>query len=314
MGKTSIEWTDCVWNPVVGCSRKSEGCRNCWSERFLARFGGIKGHKFEGLSKFTPHGPRWSGIVRFAEDALDEPLHFRKPRKIFVCSTSDLFHEQVPDEWIDRVFATMALTPRHTFQCLTKRPERMLRYFAQGNAIFGRINNAARAITGDDSIAVLPTQQHGMVEGTWPLPNVWLGVSVEDQSTANERIPMLLSVPAAIRWISYEPALDPVEFCSCEHREQTVVRISCGLHGLRLLHWIIVGGESGPGARPFDIEWARHTIRRCRQAGVACFVKQLGRRPNTPTRLRSPKGGSIEEWPVDLQVREFPKTSDMILT
>ena len=295
--KSSIEWTDASWSPIVGCTRKSEGCRNCWSERFLARFGSIPGHKFEGISRFTPEGPRWTGTVRLAEDALDEPLSWRKPRRIFVCSTSDLFHEKVETEWLDRIFDVMRRARQHTFQVLTKRPENMLEYMK--------------------SRYHFPT----VAPEIKPLPNVWLGVSVEDQATADERIPLLLQTPAAVRWVSYEPALGPVNFASHLHRR---INEHCNV-----LDWIVLGGESGPGARPFDIEWARAVVKQTRLTGTTVFVKQLGALPHDGSAcvgagsecepahgreqgdrrlvLKDKKGGDMAEWPEDLRVREYPR-------
>jgi protein gp37 len=230
--------------------------------------------------------------VRLVEEALDRPLNWKKPRRIFVNSMSDLFHEAVPDDWLDSIFRAMMHAPQHIYQILTKRPERMLAY--------------------------LRDQGLG-----WPWRHVWLGVSVEDQATADERIPLLLQTPAAVRWVSYEPALGPVSFrwASWEPWNARKDRGEALNHldGLRRLDWIVVGGESGPGARPFDYAWARSTITQCRTAGVPVFVKQLGARGwNTPppgetrrmqdvfVKPRDRKGGDPTEWPEDLRVREYP--------
>lgn len=304
---TSIEWTDCTWNPTRGCSRVSEGCRNCYAEKIAGRFskGDLDNHNngdqpFHGFAVLTPSGPRWTGNVGLIEEKLSEPLHRRNPRRVFVNSMSDLFHEALSDEAIDRVFAVMALCPQHTFQVLTKRAARMLDW-----ARLPRPRH--RESTWWEEWRCLVRSEKHLAHApslpAWPLPNVWLGVSVEDQKTADERIPLLLQTPAAVRFVSYEPALGPVNFRSFFR----------GRMGSNIgLDWIIVGGETGPGARPFDVQWARTTIEQCKSAGVACFAKQLGANPIHPIRsvrlkLSDPKGGNWGEWPADLRVREFPK-------
>jgi protein gp37 len=288
---TTIEWTDVTWNPTRGCSRVSEGCRNCYAERMAARYSGL-GQAFEGFAKSTPAGPRWTGRVELVPSKLDEPLHWRKPRRVFVNSMSDLFHDTIGREELFAVWDVMRRCPQHTFQVLTKRAAGMREVFDWALS---------------DS----------------PLANVWLGVSVEDEATADERIPLLLQTPAAVRFVSYEPALASVDL-----RAYLAKPVFCDpYHGQRL-DWVIVGGESGPGARPFDLAWARFILRQCREAGVPCFVKQLGARPHdAPTSfqswraldrngverdgrfwpaLESAKGGDPSEWPEDLRVREFP--------
>lgn len=330
---TSIEWTDRVWNPVRGCRRVSRGCERCYAERVAHRFGG-PGQPYEGLTRITNGRPQWTGKITLVESALTEPLKWRKPCRVFVNSMSDLFHEGVSNEFIDQVFAVMALCPQHTFQVLTKRPERM-KQFVQ-SIIDGERQICSAAVERADSVLggfvamhALKRTPEALDPPYRPLPNVWPGVSVEDLATADARIPLLLETPAAVRFVSYEPALGPVDF----------TRLCTGgtvefdaLHGGALirhqaelprepvkidgLNWVIVGGESGAGARPFDVQWARDMIRQCREAGVACFVKQLGARPyQSPERdggtgfnirLNDPKGGIMDEWPLDLRVREFP--------
>lgn len=221
-GKTKIEWTDSNWNPIRGCSRVSEGCRNCYAENIAARFN-KPGQWGEGLAEIVtrPDGAkeaRWTGkMVQAPEATLTAPLRWKAPRMIFVNSTSDLFHEAVPDEWIDRVFAVMALCPQHTFQVLTKRTERMRAYFT--GACAHRIGLSALRLTLEARYANIRSMVgEGIVLhrdpprlAKWPLPNVWLGTSVEDQATADNRIPHLLATPAAIRFISAEPLLGPVD-------------------------------------------------------------------------------------------------------
>ena len=241
--------------------------------------------------------PRWTGKVDLVEKHLEDPLRWKTPRRVFVNSMSDLFHEALLDEAIDRVFAVMAVCPQHTFEVLTKRSERMREW-----------------LTRDNIPDMLDVEIHAMgirsrPEFQWPLPNVWLGVSVEDQATADERIPLLLRTPAALRFVSYEPALGPVNLL----RYMSVPLAEIDNPGA-MLDWVIVGGESGPGARPFDIPWARNTVAQCKAAGVACFVKQVGSVPmergerwRYEPKLKDRKGGDWEEWPADLRVREFPK-------
>ncbi len=254
---------------------------------------------------------------------------FQHERRIFVDSMSDLFHEDVPDEVIDRVFAVMALTPQHTYQVLTKRPERMRDYFAMPAPGEERASDRIMAATYEvaDYAKAFYREPSG-----WPLPNVWLGVSVEDQERADERIPHLLSTPAAVRFLSMEPLLGPVEFSDVSRRSDAVEQL--GRRALAGIDWVIVGGESGPHARPFDIAWARSLRDQCQQAGVAFFLKQLGAHvldrhttcadthppeecwPDITTRveghrvhLRHSHGSNADEWPEDLRVREFPRSA-----
>lgn len=276
---SKIEWTDATWNPIRGCTRVSEGCRNCYAEHVAARFSG-PGQPYEGLATRTGKGPRWTGKVAFIEKALDQPLRWKKPRRIFVNSMSDLFHEDVTDDQIDRIFAVMALAPHHTFQILTKRPERMRDYLGtRAGDWWAHWPDAARksgALLGD-----LPSVGRAM---SWPLPNVWLGVSVEDQATADARIPHLLATPAAIRFVSAEPLLGPVDLTdipwpSDRPKFPETDDISDGRCSLRMiegtrLDWVIAGSESGPGARACDLSWVRLLRDRCASAGVPFFWKQ----------------------------------------
>jgi protein gp37 len=267
MGKTTIEWADESWNPIVGCTEISPGCANCYAARLAATR--LKNTpQYKGLARnlkseiqfdaVYPHGipvgkiqPRWTGEVRnvFALDpkVLEEPVHCRKPRRIFVCDMGDLFHESVDVEWIAKVWIVMRDCPQHTFQVLTKRPQRVLDLF------------------GHDS----PYSKN-------PLQNVWLGVSVENQHFADERIPLLLKTPAAVRWISAEPLLGPVNLQCVKGGENFIDAIS-GIRSIRpCLDWVVCGGESGPNARPMHPDWARSIRDRCHVAGVPFFFKQWG--------------------------------------
>lgn len=303
---TSIEWTEATWNPVTGCSVVSPGCTNCYAMRLAGTR--LRHHPSRaGLTIDSKAGPVWTGEVRFNEGWLDQPLRWKRPRRIFVCAHGDLFHESVPDEWIARVFAVMCRAKRHTFQVLTKRAERMRDFLSRcANADeLGWITHNGAAPKG--------YQGDGIIVGwarNWPLTNVWLGVSVEDQATADERIPDLIGCPAAVRFVSYEPALAGADFTRFVNPRDTG-----GAHSVlaeRTIDWIIIGGESGPGARPFALEWARSAIAQCRAAGVPCFVKQLGARPvGDELGLRDRKGGDPSEWPEDLCVRQFPEREEV---
>ncbi len=290
MGDTSIEWCDKTWNITSGCTRVSEGCRNCWAIRDIHRMAGNPNPKmtcnYSGLTRQESRGLDWTGVVRCHPDRLEQPLHWRKPARIFVNSMSDLFHEAVPDQFIHRVFAAMLTADYycHTFLILTKRPERMRMFM---NSLY--------------RIPVLVN-----------VPNhIWLGVSCEDQKTADERISILVQTPAAVRLVSYEPALSGVDFSRW-------LGLVTNLHGTLAkyqpdIHWIICGGESGPRARPCDVAWIRSMVEQCKVAGTPVFVKQLGsdwaKRHSGPGSRWMPsdrKGGNPEAWPPDLQVREFP--------
>ena len=307
---TTIEWTQRTWNPVRGCSRVSPGCDNCYAMRQAHRFSG-NCQPYEGLTTIRRGKVDWTGSVRFVPEMLEVPLQ-RKPTTWFVNSMSDLFHESLTNEQIAAVFGVMAATHQHTYQILTKRPQRMRDWFAWVGDDGLRWSRMVAAIR--QNYPHRPALGRRVIEGLdsqvlqWPLTNVWLGVSCEDQARANERIPLLLETPATVRFVSAEPLLGPIDltrltwgngdFCNALRRDS----YRGGLDSERL-DWVIVGGESGPGARPCDVEWIRSIVRQCREAGTACFVKQLGSRLG----LRDPKGGDCSEWPEDLRVRETPE-------
>lgn len=286
---TKIEWTDATWNPITGCSVVSPGCTNCYAMRLAGTR--LKHHwSRKGLTEDTKAGPVWNGKARFNAPWIDQPLRWTKPRMIFVCAHGDLFHEDVPDLWIDHVFAVMALADQHTFQVLTKRPERAREYITDQSQ--GRSDGRGEAV-------VKYAQEHHpdpdalTLEGfRWPLPNVWLGVSVEDQTRADERIPILLETPAAVRWISAEPLLGPIDLSWClkafGRQEMGLaddpLAASLLAQGIRegnawarpALHWVVAGGESGPNARPMHPDWARSLRDQCAAAGVPFHFKQWG--------------------------------------
>jgi protein gp37 len=374
MGQTTIEWTDKTWNPVRGCTRVSEGCRHCYAERQAARYsrgtlGEVPALPFHGFAENTKAGPRWTGRVELIPNKLAEPLAWREPARVFVNSMSDLFHEALSFEDVAAVFGIMAACPHLTFQVLTKRPERAREFYrwlgSDGRkwwSIEGRTNESqsiAWHLAAFDNVRLCDAPGRAAC-AKWPLFNLCLGTSVENQPTADERIPKILGCPAAVHFVSYEPALGPVDFdpgiCPrCGSRDFTEgpeIQPTCNECGAEVcfgwwldsdpqIDWLIVGGESGPGARPFDLAWARSAVEQCKAAGVACFVKQLGARPidsarmdavprrddqiirgeATPAqldhlaflietatvRLRDRKGGEMSEWPAELRVRQFPE-------
>jgi protein gp37 len=267
-----IEWTDTTWNPLRGCRRVSPGCEHCYAERQAARpiLSG-PGKPYDGLVTLGRQGPRWTGDTA-GPDHLDEPLHWRAPRRVFVCSMSDLFYGAHTNEAIAQVFSVMARASRHTFQVLTKRPER------------------ARILLSSTQF------QRWVAAPVWPLPNVWVGTSIEQQRYVKSRTLDLLGTPAAVRFLSVEPLLE---------------RVRLGLLGTVPVDWVIVGGESGPGARPCSQDWIRDVVQQCAAAQVPVFVKQLGSHSTPPcggrVRLNDRKGGDPSEWPEGLRVRQFPE-------
>ena len=285
---TSIEWTEATWNPIAGCTVHSPGCTNCYAMRTAARLATIPATApvYAGLTQPSKAGPVWTGKIAVNESTMLAPLRRRKPTMYFVNSMSDLFHESVPDEVIDRVFAVMALCPRHTFQVLTKRSERMRWYLSADRPTF--VWRATRDL-GLTEIQRRNRMESHIRRGVFlPLPNVWLGVSVEDQKRADERIPDLLATPAAVRFLSCEPLLGPVDLTHIEIPMGCRVDVFDALaydgeqgeadtaQGTATLDWVIVGGESGPGARPMHPDWARSLRDQCAAADVPFFFKQWG--------------------------------------
>ncbi len=317
MGVTSISWTDRSVNPIrarlnghVGhhCEKLSAGCANCYSSRLQSRFKmpEFRADQRRGVEVFFDHG------------RLREVLTRRTPTKWFWCDMTDLFGDWVEEAWIDKVFAVCALTPQHTHQILTKRPERMRVYmdklsrYPEGHCWEGALRGFR--VFGPDLKAV-----------DLPLRNVHLGVSVEDQATADQRIPLLLQTPAAVRWVSAEPLLAGVDFTdivigrgsSSEHHINVVSLEDDNVeddeeYSGACLDWVVVGGESGPTARPCRVEWIHRIVEQCRETETACFVKQLGARPIwagsslTPVAPARGKCADPDEWPEALRVQQFP--------
>lgn len=277
---TAIEWTDSTWNPLVGCSKVSAGCRGCYAETVAT--GNVRrlaatapGSETLAAYREAVSGGRWTGRVVLNKSKLGEPLGWKKPRRVFVNSMSDLFHESVPFETIAAVFGVMAACPQHTFQVLTKRPARMLEWFAwierAGASFVRRGVNACRGVRWYAWCYEAGVEPNAGRPWAWPLPNVWLGVSAEDQTTADERIPLLLQTPAAKRFVSLEPLLGPIDL-ERPWAPSPVVDGVCP----PMLNWVIVGGESGPSARPMHPDWARSLRDQCQRAGVPFFFKQWG--------------------------------------
>lgn len=253
--KSAIEWTEATWNPWQGCHKVSPGCKHCYMYREKKQYG---------------QNP--AVVIRSKPHTFSMPLRLKDPARVFTCSWSDFFIEEA-DGWRDEAWEIIRSTPHLTYQVLTKRPERM----AGRLPWHRRLEHTAGVsfVTED------------------PWPNVWLGVSVEDQATADERIPLLLQTPAAVRWVSYEPALGPVDLSALDGGGGYRYNALCAgppfghYEGGTRVDWIVVGGESGPGARPFDLAWTRQTIEQGRAAGVPVFVKQLGGQPRGWCRWRS---------------------------
>jgi len=274
-GKSSIEWCDATWNPVTGCTQVSAGCDSCYALRFAERWRGIPGHPYEqGFD------------LKLWPERLDLPLRWTKPSRIFVNSMSDLFHAGVPDEFISQVFMTMAEARRHTFQILTKRPQRMLRFLTEIE------NTRMLPGTGITMTALRAAPGDGVLR-PWPLPNVWLGTSVENQDAAF-RLDALVKTPAAVRFVSAEPLIGPLDLgkwlrrpcSSCDGTghvsflDGKTAVCMCGLDGdgkeryYADIDWIIAGGESGSGHRPAEVAWFRSLADQCADAGVPFFMKQ----------------------------------------
>ena len=268
---SKIEWTERTWNPVTGCSPVSPGCRNCYAVTMTHRLGSMASQqsKYRGLTVLNNAGRRhFSGEVRWHPDVLDEPLRRKKPTVYFTCSMADLFHPSVPFDFIDEVFARMALCRQHTFQVLTKRPERMSAYMAAAvdeDNLQEAMDRLTLRVEGE------PFAYTQIDDGEWPWANVWLGTSAEDQQRLDERLPHLLACPAAVRFLSCEPLLGPVDllanlsdYWALGDREGTPI------------DWVIVGGESGPEARPMGPDWVRSIRDQCANADVPFFFKQWG--------------------------------------
>lgn len=325
---TAIQWTDETWNPITAddkvtgkggwfCAHVSPGCVNCYAETMNLWRGNGQKYRVPNAEKLN---------IGLRMQTLFKPLRWRRPRRVFVCSMTDLFLDEHTDEMIDRVFAVMAMADQHTFQVLTKRAERMREYLSYEYR-WADIEAACTEMVGRDEAPALAKPD------AKPRPNVWLGVSVENQRCADERIPLLLQTPAAIRFLSVEPLLSSVILWRAKN-DPTLGPAA------RFVDWVIIGGESGKSARPFDLAWARSVLAQCQEADVPAFVKQLGAVPImaehdwrerirlygvvpllharnrdrvppgfVPLKFTDSHGGEMDEWPADLRVREFPASA-----
>lgn len=287
--KSKIAWCDATWQVVAGCTPvggKDSGCANCYSARLCATR--LKHLPWaDGLAE--PSG-KWTGKVITRPDQLDVPLRWRRPRKIFVGDRGDLFHPKVPFELIAAVFGVMAACPQHQFLVLTKRPERMLEFLRwaekrgeDGKRLFPedpqdwRIRQLLNVSARRAGVDMNAHQNHG---GSWPLPNVWLGTSVENQKAADERIPALLQCPAKVHFLSFEPLLEPIQLKETPD-------------------WGIIGCESGHNRRRCDPLWMKYLIRKLRADGSRIFVKQVD--------MGTHVSHDPAEWPESLRVQEFPE-------
>lgn len=317
--KTGISWSESTWNPIVGCSKVSPGCAKCYAETLALRWGWTP-------KPWLPENAAENVFLK--PERLAQPIRWKRPRKIFVNSLSDVFHEQVPNEFIDRIFAVMMLAPQHTYQVLTKRPERMREYFDVGDETIGlatmnyrqrRVMFAANMTAQELGLkkVMLPTQ--------WPLRNVWLGTSVEN-ARWRTRIDDLRQTPSAVRFLSCEPLLGPLVCPSCkgwgfdvncdpsDPTGQTPMQVPCQAFGheanhdldLKGIEWVIVGGESGPGARPMDESWVRDIRDACERQDVALWVKQMGEVWSRANLGHGGHAATMEEFPKDLRIQEFP--------
>ena len=298
MGKTSIEWTDHSVNPIRAtlngrtghyCEKVSPGCKNCYSSRMQRRF---------GMPVFQEQRGKAQSFLDVSK--LEQVFRRRKPTKWFWCDMSDMFGAWVPDEWIAACFGVMAATPQHVHQVLTKRPERAAKWFEWVDSASAKLNRNQDYVVQDAACVELgegfPTELDCYRCYRWPLPNVWIGTSCENQETADERIPWLFKCPAAVRFVSAEPLLGPIDL---HHGELGRKGHLAETFGNPLINWVIIGSESGPGARPMQLEWAESLRDQCADAGVAFFTKQIAN-------ARDRKGGNPEFWPAGPWPREFP--------
>ena len=320
MSKTNISWTDETANWIVGCTKISAGCAKCYA---ATAANSARLQQFPQYKNVVDHEGNWNGHVEFVPKVLDDLLKGKRKRRVFAPSMSDPFHPEVKDEWLDQFFAAVALTPHITYQVLTKRPERMLEYFSS-------LDPTAKGGEG------YSWPYSAMCENPkWPLPNLWLGVTVENQAAAHERIPLLLQAPVAVRFLSIEPMLEEMNihqyfgrfwqcpecgdsddfswlskpsqiYCSACGDDSQDVPVKKGAQGIS---WVIIGGESGPNARPFYLEWAESLIEQCKSANVPVFMKQLGSNAfykGQSYKTKSRAGSDPSEWPEPLRVQEFP--------
>lgn len=304
--ETGIAWTDATWPIVQGCDYESPGCTNCYAVPLIWRMQqhphpGVSG-PIQGLVEKRGDKLAWTGKVVVRHDRMDWPLKWKKPLKIFVPSHGDIFHPAVPFRDIAEIFFVMTgecsaePPPRHTYQILTKRPKIALEFFKWLDGV-----------SDDEEPWLLGLRDFYRYNG--PPKYIWIGVSVEDQRRADERIPYLRQIPARVRFLSVEPMLEAIDLWSARYSVPGRGIVSAFDWG-KGVNWVIIGGESGAGARDFHIEWARALIRECLAADVAVFMKQLGRwakHDGNVLPLHARKGDDPKEWPADLRLQQFPK-------
>jgi protein gp37 len=306
---TGISWTDVTWNPTTGCDRVSDGCDRCYAMTMAKRLKGMGSAKYQRDGDPKTSGPGFGLTVH--PGALAAPLRRRKPTTFFVNSMSDLFHADVPDDFIAQVFGVMAATPRHTYQVLTKRHARLrslLNNYGWWTSVVLHAMDYEEA-PGGERRGPTQTQPDGCA-----LLNVHLGVSAEDQHWADIRIPALMHTPAAVRFVSAEPLLGPIRLhrglVYCPTHDFTGGFCKGPCPDLIVPDWLIIGGESGAGARPMDITWARDLLNSCQTAGIAPFVKQLGAVIGRELGA-GPHGADWDNWPEDLKIRQFPLAAEV---
>lgn len=324
--KTGIEWADASWPVITGCTHISDGCDNCYAANLTStRLRHLP--EYAGLAE----NGRFNGTVRCLPDRLDWPLHWRKPRRIFVSDMADLFHPDVPDLFITEVFDVMEQAPQHTFQVPTKRHARMRSFVRR------RMENRAEyAAKFDDcptgAMRNSPAAQWARKRAVTPQPNIWLGVSAENQKWADIRIPALLDTPTAVRFVSAEPLLGPINLHANDNGlhnwlpdygpqyDDGTGDAVCQAHGIshcrqgcNFVDWLIVGGESGQGARKMDLAWAQSLIHQCENADVPVFMKQVGSvaAPSLGP-FAGRKGGNWDAFPDGLRVRQFPRVAKAV--
>jgi protein gp37 len=266
MANTKIEWTDKVWNPITGCTPISEGCKNCYAKKMACRLQGRHGYDKTDPFKITIH----------SEDKFLEPLKWRKPANVFVCSMGDLFHKDVPTAEIDKVFAIAAILPKHNFLFLTKRPERMAEYFSTpAKQLAERWEEAIYAMgisDKNDDVDSVACYLHNICALGWPLKNIWLGVTVENQQAADQRLHYLNSIRAAVKFVSCEPLLSGINF-----KQSLGESLKWHAGGLKnCLSWVIAGGETGHNARPIISNWVESLQKQCAYNSIPFFFKGWG--------------------------------------
>jgi protein gp37 len=326
MSKTTISWTDETINPFVGCTKVSEECRSCYAEAAAAS---PRLQQFPQYKNVVDEHGHWTGHVEFIPRFIDKLFTYKKPRRIFLPSMSDAFHENVKDEWLDQLFAAIALNPHLTLQILTKRPRRMMEYCNALPTLDNVPDEMSRRYFDK-------TKEYKEFHPTFPLPNLWLGVTAGTQKSADDRIPLLLQTPAAVRFVSVEPMLEEVnlskylgDYWTCPECNDTDEfkwmlpknKEFCGVcagdtgRDVRLkrrgqgIHQVIVGGESGSKSREFHLEWAEDIHRQCQITGTKFFMKQVGANAyyrGQQFKTKSRAGADASEWPEHLRVQEFP--------